>query len=281
MADLFPVLSRAVSQLRPNTAQAREALYNNARDMLDAQIEKAGAALSLSDAVRQRAALEVAIQRIEASFSRDAGIDDVAPSAPDIPERPHRLLDRRRPLIYVMAAGAAVVAAIIGAVGYHLLSMRSGRQTARNELSATYIFLQQPVFYRSEQPVGTVLIDKQQYFLYLVRSPTMAWRYGVAIGAGCADIAGLYKITKKETWPGVQTATNDVHVVDAALAQSPSGPEFGARAVYFGSDYRIHGTNQPSSVGHGAAEGCVRLTNDSVIGLFDRVALDQRIIVIE
>ena len=275
MADLFPVLSRAAAELRPNTAEARAALYENARDMLDVQIEKAGVTLSMHDAVLQRAALEVAIERVESSYAREPEQTEAAP------EQPYRIPTRRSPLIYAVAAGAAIMAAVIGVVGYHLLSVRSGRQTASGELSASYIFLQQPVFYRSEQPNGTILIDKQQYFIYLVRSPTLAWRYGAGIGPGCADMAGLYKITKMETWPGVQTATDQTKVVDAALSQNPSGPAFGARAIHFGSDFRIHGTNKPASVGSTAADGCVRLTNDSVIGLFERVALEQRVIVIE
>jgi lipoprotein-anchoring transpeptidase ErfK/SrfK len=143
-------------------------------------------------------------------------------------------------------------------------------------------FQRQAVFYRSQHPVGTVIIDTTDRHLYLIESETRALRYGIGVGRDGFTWSGLLQISRKSEWP-------DWHPPPEMIERQPYLPRFmaggpgnplGARAMYLGATvYRIHGTNAPETIGHAVSSGCFRLVNEDVIDLYDRVAVGTHVIV--
>ena len=187
------------------------------------------------------------------------------------------LEDGRKPrkVIYVVAGALAILLVCLAA---YMFWPRSRALVLRSEphpaVGMSYVYLRQPVYYRSEYPVGTIVVDKAQSFLYVVRPSVSALRYGIGVGPECNATAGLYKIMRKEEWPGFKPQSS-----------SRSGEEqmknpLGARALYLTTDYRIHGTNAPATIGQRAPQGCIRLVNDDVIYLYDRSPLETRVVVL-
>ena len=86
--------------------------------------------------------------------------------------------------------------------GGTLAPRSSPTRPAEQPANASYIYLRQPVYYRTTYPVGTIIVDKVQDFLYVVRPNTSALRYGIGTGSECVSLAGLLKILRKEEWPG-------------------------------------------------------------------------------
>ena len=143
---------------------------------------------------------------------------------------------------------------------------------ADNDLS--YVFRRQPTFYRTLQPVGTVIIDKLQHFLYLIQPNNVALRYGIGLGEQCTELAGLRHVASKAEWPSWQ-ATPDM--IERKLAKpgvlaGGAGNPLGARVMELDDGKsRINGTNAPATVGTNVIFGCVRLGNDDVVDLYGRV----------
>jgi lipoprotein-anchoring transpeptidase ErfK/SrfK len=133
--------------------------------------------------------------------------------------------------------------------------------------AVNYVYLRQPVYYRTTHPVGTIVIDKAQNFLYVVRPNVVAIRYGIGVGAECLGAAGLFRVTRKEEWPGLKSGGD--------RAANP----LGARALYLDTKFRIHGTDSPQSIGRFAPFGCFRLANDDVIEIYNNTPLDARVVV--
>jgi lipoprotein-anchoring transpeptidase ErfK/SrfK len=143
-------------------------------------------------------------------------------------------------------------------------------------------YQRQAVFYRSQHPVGTIIIDTADRHLYLIESETRALRYGIGVGRDGFTWSGLLKISRKAEWP-------DWHPPPEMIERQPYLPRFmaggpgnplGARAMYLGGTvYRIHGTNAPETIGHAVSSGCFRLVNEDVIDLYDRVAVGTPVIV--
>jgi len=143
-----------------------------------------------------------------------------------------------------------------------------------------------PVSYRSGQKAGTIVIDTSERYLYLVTSPTTALRYGVAVGRDGFSWEGAMKVTKKVEWPDwrppkdmIEREKKKGKVLPAVVPGGPGNP-LGARALYLGrSEYRIHGTNAPKSIGQAASSGCIRMLNEHVIDLYTRVPIGTRVVV--
>jgi len=282
MADYFPVLARAVATLNPNTREQRHALYDRARKTLGEKLRDP--TLSHPDPEAERAALEAAIRRIEGDAARRATAPgpnqdyaaDAAPRYRDIPP----LRDTRKPLRIV--AGALVAALILGAgmAAYHfwprtlsdvrtIASQISVPATAElSDTKSDFVRLRQLVYYRTNQPVGTIVVDKTQTFLYVVRPNLSALRYNIGLGTECNALAGLYHVVRKEELPGNQPAQKSVD----------TNP-FGARVLYLNKEYRIHGSNPAAATARSLPEGCIRLVNDDVIYLYDRTPLESRVVV--
>ena len=141
----------------------------------------------------------------------------------------------------------------------------------------------QIVDYRTNEAPGTIVIDTGNTFLYLVMPGGKAMRYGIGVGREGFTWSGVKSIERKAEWP-------DWHPPADMLARQPYLPRFmaggpgnplGARAMYLGSTiYRIHGTNQPSTIGKFVSSGCIRLTNEDVADLYSRVNLGTRVVVL-
>jgi lipoprotein-anchoring transpeptidase ErfK/SrfK len=136
-------------------------------------------------------------------------------------------------------------------------------------------------FATGEAP-GTIIIDTGNTALYYVLGQGRAIRYGVGVGREGFTWAGVQPITRKAEWP-------DWHPPAQMIARQPYLPRFmaggpgnplGARAMYLGSsEYRIHGTNDPTTIGKFVSSGCIRLTNEDVSDLFSRVDVGTRVVV--
>jgi lipoprotein-anchoring transpeptidase ErfK/SrfK len=146
------------------------------------------------------------------------------------------------------------------------------------------------VWFDTPEEPGTIIIDTSARALHYVLGEGQAIRYGVAVGKEGFDWAGIAKIGRKVEWPK-WTPPKDMIVRRPELAKYaegvPPGPEnpLGARAMYLfdgGHDtlYRIHGTNEPQSIGRAASSGCIRMLNEEVIDLYDRSPLGTKVIVL-
>jgi lipoprotein-anchoring transpeptidase ErfK/SrfK len=143
-------------------------------------------------------------------------------------------------------------------------------------------FQRQAVFYRSQHPVGTIIIDTAERHLYLIESETRALRYGIGVGREGFTRAGLLLISRKVEWPDWRPPADLIArepYLPRFVAGGPGNP-LGARAMNLGNtDYRIHGTNAPETIGQALTWGCFRLVNDDVIDLYDRVPVGTHVIV--
>jgi lipoprotein-anchoring transpeptidase ErfK/SrfK len=140
----------------------------------------------------------------------------------------------------------------------------------------------QTVFYRTNEPPGTVIIVTAERFLYLVQGNNRAIRYGIGVGRDGFQWSGMQKISRKQEWPDWRPPPEMIErqpYLPRFMAGGPGNP-LGARALYLGQTvYRIHGTNQPETIGHAVSSGCFRLVNNDVIDLFDRVPVGTRVII--
>jgi lipoprotein-anchoring transpeptidase ErfK/SrfK len=135
---------------------------------------------------------------------------------------------------------------------------------------------------RTKEPAGTIIIDTPNTYLYLVLGNGKALRYGIGVGREGFTWAGTERISRMAEWP-------DWHPPPEMIDRQPYLPRFmaggesnplGARALYLGKTlYRIHGTNQPSTIGTFVSSGCIRLTNDDVSDLYSRVQVGTRVVV--
>lgn len=143
-------------------------------------------------------------------------------------------------------------------------------------------FQKQVVFFRTSEAPGTIIIHTSERFLYLVQGNNRALRYGVGVGRDGFTWQGLHKITRKAEWPDWRPPAEMIQrqpYLPRFMAGGPGNP-LGARALYIGDTiYRIHGTNQPHTIGHAVSSGCFRLVNNDVVDLFDRVPVGTKVIV--
>jgi len=206
---------------------------------------------------------------------------------------------------------AAVFAAAVGAAGYvywtampqqsmpppaktdaqnRLLPSQERRAAADADLAPgvdggnsdpdmAYVFRRQPTFYRTLQPTGTIIVDKAQHYLYLIQSNDVALRYGIAVGGQCADLVGLRHIASMAEWPPWQPPPDLLKRTPPAMPGGPGNP-LGARALQLDDGAsRINGTNAPKTIGNSVAFGCIRLANDDIVDLYNRVKVSTPVVV--
>ncbi len=141
----------------------------------------------------------------------------------------------------------------------------------------------QVVNYPGQHRPGTIVIDTPNRFLYLVQDDGKALRYGIGVGRPGFEWAGAKSITRKAEWPNWTPPPEMLKRrpdLPKFMAGGPDNP-LGARAMYLGSSlYRIHGTNEPSTIGQAVSSGCIRLRNEDVSDLYDRVRVGAKVIVI-
>ncbi|HET7193184.1 MAG TPA: L,D-transpeptidase [Pseudolabrys sp.] len=144
-------------------------------------------------------------------------------------------------------------------------------------------FLRQEVAFSGKETAGTVIIDTPNHFLYLVEGDGKAMRYGIGVGRPGFTWSGVHAISGKKEWP-------DWVPPDEMIKRQPYLPHFvaggpgnplGARALYLGSTlYRIHGSNEPWTIGKNVSSGCIRMRNADVIDLYERVKVGTKVVVL-
>jgi lipoprotein-anchoring transpeptidase ErfK/SrfK len=162
------------------------------------------------------------------------------------------------------------------------LGDRPGYVPKPTEEQLDLVFQRQPVYFRTTEKPGTIVVHTSERFLYLVQGNNRAIRYGVGVGRDGFRWSGIHRISRKSEWP-------DWTPPDEMIARQPYLPRFmaggpgnpmGARALYIGATvYRVHGTNQPQTIGHAVSSGCFRLVNPDVIDLYQRVPVGTKIVV--
>jgi lipoprotein-anchoring transpeptidase ErfK/SrfK len=143
-------------------------------------------------------------------------------------------------------------------------------------------FQRQVVFFRTTEPPGTIVVHTSERYLYIVQGNNRALRYGIGVGRDGFQWAGQLRIARKAEWPDWTPPTEMIErqpYLPRWMAGGPGNP-LGARALYLGATvYRIHGTNQPQTIGHAVSSGCFRLVNGDVIDLYNRVPVGTRVVV--
>ena len=148
-------------------------------------------------------------------------------------------------------------------------------------------FLPQTVDYAGPHKPGTVVIETGTKFLYLVENGGKARRYGVGVGKEGFQWQGTETISQKKHWPDWRPPAEMIarekkkgRILPAHMPGGPANP-LGARALYLGSTlYRIHGTNAPWTIGGNVSSGCIRMRNEDVIDLYERVKVGTKVVVI-
>ena len=139
------------------------------------------------------------------------------------------------------------------------------------------------VAFNSNEPAGTIVIDTGNTSLYYVLGQGRAIRYGVGVGREGFTWSGVQTISRKAEWPDWRPPAEMIArqpYLPRFMAGGPGNP-LGARAIYLGSSqYRIHGTNDPSTIGKFVSSGCIRLTNEDVADLFSRVDIGTKVVVL-
>ncbi|GGC83914.1 L,D-transpeptidase [Chelatococcus reniformis] len=144
-------------------------------------------------------------------------------------------------------------------------------------------FRRQTVAYPGRHGAGTVVIDTRRKYLYLVQGDGTAVRYGIGVGREGFQWRGVQTVSAKREWPDWRPPAEMRKRRPDLPVHMEGGPEnpLGARALYLGSSlYRIHGTNEPNTIGHNVSSGCIRLTNEDVVDLYSRVGVGTRVVVL-
>jgi lipoprotein-anchoring transpeptidase ErfK/SrfK len=136
-------------------------------------------------------------------------------------------------------------------------------------------------FHTSEAP-GTIIVDTGERHLYLVQPDGQALRYGIGVGRVGFQWSGVERVSHKQEWPDWRVPAEMIErqpYLPRFMAGGPGNP-LGARALYLGNTvFRIHGTNQPETIGHAVSSGCIRLDNADVIDLYNRVKVGAKVFV--
>jgi len=163
-------------------------------------------------------------------------------------------------------------------------------------LQADPAFARKIVTYPSPEPPGTIIIDPGSHFLYLVQQKGEAVRYGVGVGGEGFGWSGVAFVHAKQEWPDWYPPPEMIarkpelkeHIVQLqsglGMRGGPDNP-IGARALYLWQGnkdtlYRIHGTNEPTTIGHNVSSGCIRLTNEDIIDLYNRTPIGTKVVVL-
>ena len=207
-----------------------------------------------------------------------------APWVLQLGHKPGRLFARQRKVTEREARGR--IERLMGADPVRTAAVRpqTRREVVRPQTDPMY--LPQEVAYDGPHKPGTIIIDTVQNFLFLVEGDGKARRYGVGTGKPGFEWAGTHKITRKAEWPSwtppqemIARERENGRIIPAFMPGGPENP-MGARALYIGSTmYRIHGTNQPWTIGGAVSSGCIRMRNEDVVDLYERADVGATVVV--
>jgi lipoprotein-anchoring transpeptidase ErfK/SrfK len=290
-ADYYALLTKAVAG---KGAAARDKIYNHAR-----RIIRESSHLTREAASSHAAALEDAIRRIEDELAAED-----TKSAADV----HAVLSRDKNWrsLVIAASAVVVIIALSGLLYGYLVSkgpvgagatasssrasrgpddavvadLKPGVDGGSSGEGLPFAFQRQVVFYRTTVVPGSIVVDRENRFLYLIDSNNSARRYGIGIAEECLKGGSFFRITSKLEWPDWRTPDANMKNADALLASTGRpGSLLGARALLLDKPgLLIHGTNSPKTIGHLVASGCIRLVNDDVEDLYRRVSLETRVV---
>jgi lipoprotein-anchoring transpeptidase ErfK/SrfK len=202
-----------------------------------------------------------------------------AATYPPLPEDP-----MNRSFRLAVLAGLGLLAAATSASAYEIdpLTRMPLMQNADPAKAQATAIPREIVDYPTKQRPGTIVIDSGARRLYYVLPDGKAMRYGVGVGRPGFDWAGSQSITRKAEWPTWTPPAQMLKRRPDLPRFMPGGPEnpMGARAMYLGSTlYRIHGSNEPETIGQAVSSGCIRMLNEDVIDLYERVKVGTRVVV--
>jgi lipoprotein-anchoring transpeptidase ErfK/SrfK len=138
------------------------------------------------------------------------------------------------------------------------------------------------VAYAGPHGAGTIIVNAKERRMYLVMGDGKALKYGVGVGRPGFEWGGTKTVTRKQEWPSWTPPAQMIKRRPDLPRFMPGGPEnpMGARALYLGSSlYRIHGSNEPETIGQAVSSGCIRMLNEDVIDLYSRVKVGARVVV--
>jgi lipoprotein-anchoring transpeptidase ErfK/SrfK len=289
-ADYYSLLTKAIAG---RDAIARGKIYKDAYDL----IQRSN--LSREDSSRYVAALEDAVQRIENDIAAGNQSDETSAAAVD------RVLSTRLNWVPLLASAAAVMAVLaLSAVLYNFISTKTprgvtaassrpaagftesvvadlepGKDGGSSAAGLPYALQRQVVFYRTTIVPGSVVVDRESRFLYLIDTNNSARRYGIGIAQECLKGGSLFRIANKVEWPVLRPSGTDGNAPAQSAATGRLGNPLGSRALFLDKPgLLIHGTNSPQTIGHLVASGCIRLVNEDVEDLYRRVPLDTRVV---
>jgi lipoprotein-anchoring transpeptidase ErfK/SrfK len=297
IVDYYSLMTKAVSG---KGVAAREKIYQDAH----ALIVRSNLARQVT--ASHAAALDDAIRRIEDEIA-------TAQEQPDetSPEAISRVLSSgtnwRR-----IAFSASVVIAVVAlsallyeytattglrAVGIGVTASSAPKQRGREDVvmadlkpgvdggssgaDLPFSLQRQVVFYRTTVVPGSIVVDRENRFLYLIDSNNSARRYGIGIAQECLKEGSLFRVANKLEWPDWRPSTVETAKDAGSLLERTGRPgsPLGSRALLLDKPgLIIHGTNSPKTIGHLVASGCIRLVNDDVEDLYRRVSLQSRVV---
>ena len=186
-----------------------------------------------------------------------------------------------RPALIASTVGAATHEPSLrhrSAVTTSTADLAPGIDGGSTDADISYILRRQRVFYRTTFPSGTIVVDKPQHFMYLVMPNSAALRYPIGVGTACAELTGPRLISRKVEWPEWIPPPGS-RQIKADPVPGGVGNPLGSRLLDLDDNVsRIHGTNAPKTVGEDVTLGCVRLVNDDVTDLYNRVTLGTRVV---
>jgi lipoprotein-anchoring transpeptidase ErfK/SrfK len=291
--DYYSLLTKAVTG--KDTA-ARDQTYRDAYGVI-----RRSSHLTREAAVSHAAALGDAIRRIE---------NDIAAEETNSAAAINEVLSTGRnwkPLVFGAAAVVAVIAVSallygfiatkgLGIAGAGVTASSSKVPRVREDVVMAdlkpgvdggssgevlpFALQRQVVFYRTTVVPGSIVVDRENRFLYLIDGNNSARRYGIGIAQECLKGGSFFRVTNKLEWPDWRPSGANTKDADALLAATGRpGSLLGARALLLDKPgLLIHGTNSPKTIGHLVASGCIRLVNDDVEDLYRRVSLETRVV---
>ena len=166
------------------------------------------------------------------------------------------------------------------------LSKSQMDQWALNDTAASDAREKHVVNFKSDLPSGSIVVRTKSRKLYFILGDGRALEYPVGVGREGFQWSGRNRITRKTEWPDwrppqvmIEREAQKGHILPEVMEGGPENP-LGARAMYIGStEFRIHGTTQPNSIGKAVSSGCIRLLNEHVIDLYDRVQVGAHVVV--
>jgi lipoprotein-anchoring transpeptidase ErfK/SrfK len=293
MADYYDVLYRAVTALEPNTREQRQQLYERARRTVSDRLRSLDPPIPPAEIDAALSTVDSAIERVEREIAeRVSPPSPIWPSPPaataddEAEERIQTLLPARPARHPALALAIIGLIAIIGVAVYAYrprsiaVSLPPPERVGSVQSEPAYVFKRQPVYYRTTHPVGSIVVETSQHFLYFVRPNLVAVRYGIAVGRECRDLAGLFRISQKEETVAAIAPASDLMAAESRPRKTGVADGFTEPILYLSdTSARIHVVQTPSAIGRTVASGCIQLAPSDVVDLYQRVSSGARVII--